>query len=287
MGAPVTHEAGVFGRHIRPLRPLATGAAPRLSGMRRFDAMLFDVYGTLLVSAAGDIGAPGGPSDREAEVAAALRRHGIRRAPEGLWPALRRAVEREHARLRHDGVDHPEVEIVGIWQEVLGVEDREKAAAFALEAELIVNPAYPMPGLRELLSACRAGGVTLGIVSNAQFYTLPLLEHLLGAPLHWLGFERRLVFLSYLWGAAKPSPLMFERAAGELCALGISAGSALYVGNDMLNDILPAGRSGFRTALFAGDSRSLRRREEDERCRGLSPDLVVTDLRQLIAGTRR
>ena len=42
---------------------------------------------------------------------------------------------------------------------------------------------------------------------------------------------------------------------------------------------------GFKTALFAGDGRSLRPRESDDRCRGLSPDLIVTDLRQLIAAT--
>ena len=38
----------------------------------------------------------------------------------------------------------------------------------------------------------------------------------------------------------------------------------------------------FKTALFAGDLRSLRLRTENPRCRGLKPDLVVTDLRQLI-----
>jgi putative hydrolase of the HAD superfamily len=49
----------------------------------------------------------------------------------------------------------------------------------------------------------------------------------------------------------------------------------------MLNDIYPAHRSGFQTALFAGDARSLRWRRDDPRCSGLTPDLVVTDLNQV------
>ena len=50
----------------------------------------------------------------------------------------------------------------------------------------------------------------------------------------------------------------------------------------MLNDIFPAQKVGFKTALFAGDQRSLRLRADDPRCRELTPDLVVTDLGQLI-----
>ena len=63
---------------------------------------------------------------------------------------------------------------------------------------------------------------------------------------------------------------------------GISAAEALYVGNDMLNDITPAHALGFRTALFAGDARSLRLRENDERVAGIEPDLVLTDLAQIL-----
>ena len=49
----------------------------------------------------------------------------------------------------------------------------------------------------------------------------------------------------------------------------------------MLKDIWPATQLGFKTALFAGDARSLRLREDDERCRGLKPDLVIDRLSQL------
>lgn len=60
-----------------------------------------------------------------------------------------------------------------------------------------------------------------------------------------------------------------------------AAREALYVGNDMLNDILPANREGFQTCLFAGDRRSLRLREQDPRCAGVAPTEVVGSLREL------
>ena len=38
---------------------------------------------------------------------------------------------------------------------------------------------------------------------------------------------------------------------------------------------------GFRTALFAGDRRSLRLREGDSRVEGVSPDIVVKSLNEV------
>ena len=45
---------------------------------------------------------------------------------------------------------------------------------------------------------------------------------------------------------------------------------------------MPASRVGFRTALFAGDRRSLRPREGDPRTAGVVPDLVITEMRSLL-----
>ena len=57
----------------------------------------------------------------------------------------------------------------------------------------------------------------------------------------------------------------------------------------MLNDISAASRAGFKTALFAGDRRSLRLREGDPRVRGIMPDRVarrLEDLGRLIGGSK-
>jgi putative hydrolase of the HAD superfamily len=252
--------------------------------MQRFSAILFDVYGTLLISGAGDIAFDRGPAKNLNGVRNLLLRSGINLAPDRLSDALNLAIERTHAIAHGQGIDFPEVDIVQIWQQVLSLDDVSRLKDFALEYELIVNPVYPMPGFEHLLRACKKRKMPMGIVSNAQFYTVDVLQRFLGATLEMGGFDHRLLFFSWREGHAKPSMVMFQRAKEVLFGLGIPAESVLVVGNDMRNDILPARAVGFRTALFAGDRRSLRQRGSDDRCRDLSPELVVTDLRQLIAG---
>ncbi len=266
------------------MTPIATGVAPDLSKIKPYAAMLFDVYGTLLISRAGEIGFDPAISQPRAEIQDLLRRYDIRATPERISAELQQAVGISHAKSREMGISHPDVDIARIWQTVLGSTDTAMAKAFALEYELIVNPVYPMPAMAALLRRCHAANMPVGIVSNAQFYTVCLLTHFLGAPLEAWGFQQPLLLFSWKTGHAKPSTLMFERAKTVLSSMGIQAPSTLYVGNDKRNDILPAASVGFCTALFAGDQRSFRPREDDDYCRDLQPDLIVTDLRQLNAG---
>lgn len=274
----------IFERHIRPMAPIPTGVAPDLSKMQRFSAMLFDVYGTLLISGAGDIGLNRLPIERIDDLQGLLKRCAIDRTPQSLVDALDRTIENAHRIRRQQGIDYPEVDIVQVWQQVLGIDDITWAKDFALEYELLVNSTYPMPGFEELLLACKIRKMPMGIISNAQFYTVDVLERFLGTTLETGGFDQQLLFFSWREGHAKPSARMFDQAKAVLFGMGIPDRAVLYVGNDMHNDILPAKAVGFKTALFAGDRRSLRRRESDARCRDLSPDLIVTDLRQLVPG---
>jgi putative hydrolase of the HAD superfamily len=112
-----------------------------------------------------------------------------------------------------------------------------------------------------------------------------MLEALLEAPLEALGFDRDCCALSYRLLEAKPSTRVYREALAGLAAKhGIPPGAVLYVGNDMRNDIWPAAEVGCRTALFAGDERSLRLRRDDPRCAGVTPDRIVTDLSQITTG---
>ena len=82
---------------------------------------------------------------------------------------------------------------------------------------------------------------------------------------------------------AKPSTHLYTIAANRLMKHhAIDASAVLYIGNDIRNDIWPAQKIGFKTALFAGDDRSLRRRKDDPDCSHIAPDLVLTDLSQII-----
>jgi len=112
---------------------------------------------------------------------------------------------------------------------------------------------------------------------------LELLPVLLGQPLDSLGIDPDLQYYSFRHGRAKPGRFLFHRAASRLAEEGVGPRETLYVGNDMLNDILPAHEVGFRTAWFVGDARSLRDRQADPRVAGLQPDLVVADLADVAA----
>lgn len=266
---------------ITPLEPIPTGLTASGGLTPPLQAVIFDIYGTLLISGTGDIGTLESRSSPPTGMAALCRRYSVSLAPEELKQALTRSIRHHHDRRQAAGVAHPEVDIVSIWREVLGWSDMGRLRAFAVEYEMIVNPVYPMPGLLEVLAVFQNTGISMGIVSNAQFYTKILLEFFLEAPLDHVGFLGELVVFSFELGEAKPSSVLFDRCADGLGKRGIPPEAAAYVGNDMLNDIFAAQRAGFQTVLFAGDRRSLRLREGRPECRGCRADAVVTDLRQL------
>jgi putative hydrolase of the HAD superfamily len=268
-------------KFVKLLAPIPTGLPPVLDFDGRIEAILFDIYGTLFISGSGDIGIAANARCQDEKLDALLTDFSLSLSPQRLQQTLFSKIEEEHGKLRSRGVDYPEVEIDRIWMDVLDSRDVARARDFAVRYEMIVNPVYPMPHLKRMLAACRANQIRMGIISNAQFFTPYLFDWFLGDGLETLGFDVGLLYFSHEHGRAKPSPVFFFRAAEKLAQTGIAPASVLYLGNDMLNDIYPARAAGFKTALFAGDRRSLRLRKEDERCRELVPDLVITDLNQL------
>jgi putative hydrolase of the HAD superfamily len=272
----------LFRKYSRRLAPLPTSLTPTGQLRENIRCVLFDIYGTLFISGSGDISLAQQGAARIKGINELLKRYGIRKKAGALLDELRGAIQSRHAELRTEGIDFPEVRIEQIWQQVLQINERQAVRQFALEYELISNPAYPMPNLANLLSACRQKEKSMGIISNAQFYTPCLFRWFLGSDPEGLGFNPDLIFYSYRYEMAKPSPSLFEIAVEKLIAGGIKPSAVLYLGNDMLNDIYPARNVGFQTALFAGDKRSLRLRTDDPRCQDLTPDLVVTDLGQLV-----
>jgi putative hydrolase of the HAD superfamily len=284
----------ILHRLARPMEPEATGARTVLRRLEGVRAVLFDVYGTLFLSGSGEVGATRETVCRHA-IAGALESLGARQddklAADGVHRYLE-TIDESHARSREQGIEHPEVNIVEIWRRVVAelscsgwLDGRdwndERLKRLAVEYEGRVNPVWPMPGIDECLADLSGRGLALGIVSNAQFYTPLLFGALLGKAAESLGFDPELQFYSYRFGQAKPGLFLHRRAIDALARRGIPPGQTLYVGNDMLNDVWPAAGVGFRTALFAGDARSLRLREDDWRLEGVSPDLVLTRLLEL------
>ena len=276
------HEYDRLRHHIKPLSPLPTSLNASGKLEERIRCILFDVYGTLFISGSGDISLARQQTRHIQKLKDLLSRYKIKKRPQIVLDDFFTAIELEHKRLRKTGVEFPEVEIDRIWAHVLEIEELDAVRAFAVEFEMMVNPVYPMPNLKRMLSGLKKLKVLMGIISNAQFFTPYLFNWFLNSSPEDLGFKSDLIFYSYKSGHAKPSPFMFDAAAKNLRNMDILAHSVLYIGNDMLNDIYPAKTVGFKTVLFAGDARSLRLRENHLKCRSLYADIVITDLAQIL-----
>ncbi len=273
--------------NCQPLDPIATGEDPQLANLEGIRAVLFDVYGTLFISASGDIGADSGDHRRQA-LADTCKQLGVEsvESSDHAVSQFVNAISESHRHAQSQDIEYPEVDIVEIWQQVLnslaaGPVENLDYRRFSLEYEVRVNPVWPMPGAADVLTDLAGRGFVLGVVSNAQFFTPLLFPALLGKRLEEYGFSSQLLYFSYEHRRAKPGSHLYQLASKQLLSEGVAPDQVLYVGNDMLNDVAAAASVGFRTALFAGDQRSLRLREGDERVQGVRPDLIVTELSQL------
>ncbi|MEC9055344.1 MAG: HAD family hydrolase [Verrucomicrobiota bacterium] len=264
----------------RPSKPEASALQPVLPPISGIKAVVFDIYGTLFSSSCGDLQSSPG---RQAEnlLLSILRDYDISH-PAGLTPLTTRLhdlIKREHEEARAEGNPYPEIEIRNLWGKLLALPPGPMIESIALRYECGVNPVWPMPGAGDLLASLRHKGLALGLISNAQFYSPMLFPALLGLDLPELGFASDLCIYSYQHGIAKPDPGLYEILRVRLKQHGIEPGETLYLGNDALKDIDPAARLGFHTALFAGDSRSLRLHPGRDDL--LPPKATLTNLNQV------
>ncbi|WP_319561379.1 HAD family hydrolase [Marispirochaeta sp.] len=279
----------LFTSYCSPLEPEATDVSPHLPGIDNIEAVLFDVYGTLVISSSGDIGTI--MDDSRGDIFSRMVKDELSLTlPENIIidDLVKEEILQDHKTKRDLGTAFPEVEIRFIWQRVLKKifpaqtyrSISQMAEDMALLHELSRNRVWPMPGSRKLLEQLR-NNFRLGIVSNAQFYTPLMMSSFFKDS--YSAFEEHVCVWSYREGIAKPDPALFKKALFNLGREYLADPSrVLYVGNDMLNDITPASSAGMRTLLFAGDSRSLRMRNDDPRVAGVRPDRIVNSLDQIV-----
>ncbi len=259
--------------------PVPSSCEPLLTILPDIKAVIFDVYGTLFTSCVDPRSTTTSPCKDPPQ--SLLEKYGIHSPSEdrSLTDRLHDMIEREHAIARTRGIPYPEVEIRDLWSELLNQPRSPELDLAALAWECLTNPVWPMPGTSSTLAALRNRGLTLGIVSNAQFYTQLLFPALLDGRLDQLGFMEDLCVFSYQHRSAKPGPDLYRVLCERLNHRGIAPAETLYLGNDTLKDIHPAAELGFHTALFAGDNHSLRLHLDKT---GLHPpDAVITSLAQL------
>ena len=266
----------------QPLSPLPTREVPVLKILDECQAVIFDIYGTCLISGSGDIGLHAADPKTDA-LLQALADQGVafthEQATEGLT-LFYELIRQDHAQTREQGIAFPEVRILEIWERWIAAQGLPlDSAQLAIDVECRLNPVWPMPGLVSCLQALNEKGLQLGIVSNAQIFTPDYFPALTDHSLTQYGFEPDHCVWSWTEKEAKPATRLYQQVLNSFPDL--RPDQCLYVGNDMRNDISPASRVGMKTALFAGDQRSLRWREHDPLVGHTRPDLLLTHLDQL------
>jgi putative hydrolase of the HAD superfamily len=265
-------------------------------------AMIFDIYGTIMISASGDI--------EESDISARNLEQSLnfsdiailstgRAKQEILFQmlqAFRDEIATVHETEKSPEKPFPEIDILSIWETILYKQMQNDNIKFTVPLcikcftfvfETLSNNIYPMPRMKQVIKKLSDKGMPLGIISNAQFYTPVILNYFLNETItedeNVKPFDPGITVYSYKHQRAKPDPFLFDIVTRNCREkFSISPKQILFLGNDMFRDIYPAHKAGFKTALFAGDNRSLRLREEKPELNHITPDYVITDLDQLL-----
>ncbi len=217
-------------------------------------AVIFDIYRTVLdVSAA--------PADAELR----WERLWMQVGPITTMPTLDDVSDRcwkivaaDHAAAREQGVLWPEV----VWPDVIARAipeltclDSTTRGRWIFDHQACLRCLKLARGAVEGLSFIRDAGVSMGIASNAQAYTLSEIADVFsGSPLAFKMFDPALCIWSFECGFSKPDPHVFRMLSARLAHRGIRAEEVLMVGDRLDNDIEPSRRIGWQTWHLAESS---------------------------------
>lgn len=285
-------------KELKPIEPLDTGVQPVIRKDSGIKGILFDIYGTLLVSSSGDIDRVTISSQNlqkafESSNIKLINSSDI--ATDSILCDFEHTIRICHQEARKNNIPYPEIDILSIWEIVLIHAKRKKLIAYNGDAnimrmtcifEFLSNKVYPMPGMIEVINGLNKKNIPLGIVSNAQFYTPVVMNYFLKNETSLdetvAFFDPELTVFSYKLGMGKPDTKLFHELIPVLkTKYGLLPHEVLFIGNDIIKDVYSSSIAGFKTALFAGDRRSLRLHSSDLRAKDTKPDFIITDLRQI------
>ncbi len=165
-----------------------------------------------------------------------------------------------------------------------GLDEYSRKIAYFFHASLQGAGAYP--GAADALRMVAEAGKPQGFLADGQSFTFGQLRRCLRKDEP--GFEPgayvrpELRVLSAEAKAKKPNEGLWKAATAALAAKGIRPAETLHVGSSLPRDVGPAKKHGFRTALFAGDKNSLAATAEQLKDPAVRPDVMLTELTQVI-----
>lgn len=283
-------------------------ARPHLVRLPEVRCVLWNVYGTLLAVAGGELLFEH-PHQFVMDVALDKTIQEFK-----MWASMSRKPGQpaEYMRVIYDqvlleqrgisgpgGEKYPEVGADRVWEAILkkllqkdyrwdagfygALNELGRKVAYFFHASLQGTACYP--GAADALAALAGRGVTQGLLADGQCFTEVQLRRGLEAqrpgsdPDAWL--DPALRVLSYEARGRKPSERLFRQALDVLGGRGVAPGEVLHVGSRVAQDLVPARRLGMKTALFASDKASLQATAEQLKEPAGRPDVLLTELAQI------
>lgn len=195
---------------------------------------------------------------------------------------------------------YPEVQVERAWEDIVkklfqkeysfdtllygSINEYARKIAYFYHASIQGVGAYP--GAADALKMVAKQGIAQGLLTDGQCFTVGQLRRCLKRQDPSFDLDAvippTLRIISAERKAKKPSDTLFKAACQLAAARGINASEVLHVGSNLQRDIAPAKKHGFRTALFAGDRNSLVAAPEQLKDPALRPDVLLTELPQVL-----
>ncbi len=282
-------------------------AKPHLARLPEVRAVLWNVYGTLLTLAGGELyfehpqplimNVALDKTLQEFKMWASMSRKPGQ--PADHLGQLYQQVLLEQKTVTIGGEKYPETSSEKVWEAIIkklfqkdykfdagffgSLNEFSRKVAYFFHASLQGTACYP--GAAEALQYVARKKLTQGLLADAQCFTTVQLQRGLtsqdeGAKLDaFIPADKR--WLSYELRAKKPSERLFRAAVDALLEQGLETKEILHVGSRLTQDLIPAKRLGMRIALFAGDKASLEATPEQLKGAQSRPDVLLTELNQI------
>jgi FMN phosphatase YigB (HAD superfamily) len=282
-------------------------AKPHLVRLPQVRAVLWNVYGTLLRIAGGELwfehpqafvmSVALDKTIQEYKMWASMSRKPGQ--PADYMKQLYTQVLTEQRSFPGGGEKYPEVGAERVWEalikKLLQKDYKFDAGFFGSLNEFSRKVAYFFHASLQATACYDEAAVALrhvarkklkqGLLADGQCFTRVQLQRGLAAQdseavLDKL-LDKDLIVLSHQVRGRKPSERLFRQAVNALNQQGIAPNQVLHVGTSIQRDLVMARRLGMRTALFAGDRTSLQATAEQLKESAIRPDVMLTELSQI------
>ena len=205
--------------------------------MRRPDAVLFDLWGTLISSDSFDPG-----RGNEALLAASENPHGVTAGQ--IQELGGRVVSALEGREDGSALEFTQACLLRIIEDSFDLRFRKPLLEIEWDFWQAALSVHLIEGIAEVLPVIESRGIRMGVISNSSFAAATLEREL---DRHGIRTCFGFVISSADYGVRKPDPLIFEVA---LRRLGLDASHAWFAGDNVGYDVIGARSAGIFPVAF-------------------------------------